>query len=109
MNRNDVSVTGKGKSALDTDALREEIVKTRETLGKAVEAVAAKVDVRARAKERKDLMAAQARVRMLKMRRSARNGCRTIARRPGPVGIGVLGIAAVATVLIVAAAKRRER
>jgi len=97
-------------SAEDADALRAEIQVTREELGQTAEALAAKTDVKARAKDAVDEAKAQAMARAkdavddVKVR--AKQTAQDVKRRPvPPLVIGAVAAAVVA--LVIYARKRR--
>ncbi|WP_328853486.1 DUF3618 domain-containing protein [Micromonospora globbae] len=113
-------MTGNGR--VDTEALREEIRRTRVELGETMEALAAKADVKARLKESAD----QARQRMreragqtvARMRgQAARTAgeARTQAQRKGdqvrrnPAPWAVVAAGAVATVVVLLVLRGRRR
>jgi len=125
--------TGNGRGSGDTEALREEIRRTRVELGETVEALAAKADVKARlrssaeqAKERLREQAAQtmARVRgqaaqQAQLARGQVAGKAQLARgqaqegspvvRGNPVPFVALAAGAVAAVIVLVIVRGRQR
>jgi ElaB/YqjD/DUF883 family membrane-anchored ribosome-binding protein len=97
-------------SAEDANALRAEIQVTREELGETAQALAAKTDVKARAKDAVEDAKAQAKARAkdavedVKVR--AKQTAEEVKRRPvPPLLIGAVAAAAIA--LVIYARKRR--
>jgi ABC-type hemin transport system substrate-binding protein len=82
----------------DPRLLAEEIERTREQLGETVEALAAKVDVKARAQEKANQLTERVEA---KARRAAKT-VQQMRRRPVPLAVsaGVVGAAVVVTLLI---------
>ncbi|MGS2619585.1 DUF3618 domain-containing protein [Micromonospora sp. LZ34] len=114
-------MTGNGKGP-DTEALREEIRRTRVELGETMEALAAKADVKARlkssadqAKERMRGQAAQtmARVRGQAAQRAqvaraqAQQRGEVVRRNPVPLVALAAGAVAAAVVLLIIRGRRR--
>src|ERR1044071_8255407 len=60
MNTEELSGNGGVAPAAETEALRQEIARTRAELGETVEALAAKADVKARVRDQMDVVAAKA-------------------------------------------------
>src|SRR5688572_14990463 len=94
----------------DLGEIRADIVRTRAELGDSVEALAAKADVKTRARERvtavKDRAAQGAQTAKAQAAVAARQVGTTVRRRPKPVAAGLAGIvAAVAAVVVL----RRRR
>ncbi|MEV6371597.1 DUF3618 domain-containing protein [Micromonospora musae] len=113
---------GNGHGPLDTEALREEIRRTRVELGETMEALAAKADVKARLKESagqaRQRMRAQAASTVHRMRGQAtqRVGvARTEAHRRGelarrnPAPLAVVAVGAVAAVVVLLIVQGRRR
>jgi hypothetical protein len=88
----------------DVEALRAEIKQTRSELGETVQALAAKADVKARAKEQVDV----ARERALETVRTNRERALvTVRTNQVPIAIVVAGAMAVVGIILVLRGRRR--
>ncbi|PWU50549.1 hypothetical protein DLJ47_23850 [Micromonospora sp. S4605] len=114
-------MTGNGRGP-DTEALREEIRRTRVELGETMEALAAKADVKARlrssadqAKERMREQAAQTMARVRGQaaqkaqvaRTQAQERSQAVRRNPAPLAALAAGAMAAAIVLLIIRGRRR--
>jgi CHASE3 domain sensor protein len=111
----------------DPEALRREIDTLRQDLGDTVEALAAKVDVKAQARDKVEQLKAQARERAQTLTASARDTtvqmrdnakqtaasastrAKDVARRSGPAPAVVAGAIVLTVVLLVWRRKRSRR
>ncbi|MCM0677210.1 DUF3618 domain-containing protein [Micromonospora phytophila] len=115
-------MTGNGRGSGDTDALREEIRRTRVELGETMEALAAKADVKARlrssADQAKDRMREQAAQTVARVRGRATQQAQ-VARvqaqekgevvRRNPTPFAALAAGAVAAVIVLMIVRRGRR
>jgi hypothetical protein len=90
----------------DTEAIRADIAATRAELGDTVEALAAKTDVKARAKESvaavEERAADAARTAVVQVKE-------TVRRRPAPVAAVLAGLAALVGAVMVVRRRRAAR
>jgi hypothetical protein len=100
----------------DTEALRREIARTRAELGETVQALAAKADVKARAREQVEQTKDRVRERVAQFAGTARSSARTsahdagVAARRNPVPLGaLLGAAAALVVVLIVIRGRNNR
>ncbi|GAA2699751.1 DUF3618 domain-containing protein [Micromonospora olivasterospora] len=114
-------MTGNGTG--DTEALREEIRRTRVELGETMEALAAKADVKARLRnsteQAKERMRGQAAQTLARVRGQAVHGAETVRgqarsgraslRRGGPAPWAALAAGAVATMIVLLVVRGRRR
>jgi ElaB/YqjD/DUF883 family membrane-anchored ribosome-binding protein len=101
----------RSNGAGDPDALRAEIRQTRAELGETVEALAAKVDVKARIKgsaaHTKELVRGQAEQTAAAVRHSVHDAGSAAKRNPLPWAAIAAGAAAVLVVVLVIRGRRR--
>lgn len=91
------------RPATEPEVLRAEIAQTRADLGETVSALAAKVDVKARAQQMRGELTGR-------VRDTAGEVRERIARTGGPLGAWpVIGAAAALTLLLIGLATRRRR
>jgi DNA-binding XRE family transcriptional regulator len=89
----------------DPDQLRGEIAETREELGQTVEALAAKADVKAQAREKVDETKAQAQEKVNEAKQQVNQGVEQAKQKPQiPVAAGV-----IALLLLVLLLRRRSK
>ncbi len=104
-------MTGNGRGTGDTEALREEIRRTRVELGETVEALAAKADVKKRLKssteQAKERMREQATMTVARVRGQARQGGERVRGNPLPLAALAAGALAAAVVLMIVRGRRR--
>ncbi|NJP33903.1 DUF3618 domain-containing protein [Micromonospora thermarum] len=103
-------MTGNGRGS-DTEALREEIRRTRVELGETVEALAAKADVKKRLKssteQAKERMREQAAMTVARVRGQARQRGERVRGNPAPFAALAAGALAAAVVLMIVRGRRR--
>jgi vacuolar-type H+-ATPase subunit E/Vma4 len=90
------------ETPIDRAALRAEIIRTRQELGQTIEALAAKTDVKARAKD----TARDLRKRALERAERARDRALESAGRSAPAVLAVAGMVLVAVVSYLAWRRR---
>ncbi|RKN39390.1 DUF3618 domain-containing protein [Micromonospora endolithica] len=115
-------MTGNGRGTGDTEALREEIRRTRVELGETMEALAAKADVKARlrssADQAKDRMREQAAQTVARVRGQAAQGAQVaraqaqergeiVRRNPTPFAALAAGAVVAVVVLMIVRGRRR--
>ncbi|MER7460084.1 DUF3618 domain-containing protein [Micromonospora sp. NPDC126480] len=104
-------MTGNGRGTGDTDALREEIRRTRVELGETVEALAAKADVKKRLRtsteQAKERMREQAAMTVARVRGQARQNGDRVRGNPVPFVALAAGALAAAVVLMIVRGRRR--
>ncbi|WP_422733682.1 DUF3618 domain-containing protein [Micromonospora sp. WMMD558] len=104
-------MTGNGRGTGDTEALREEIRRTRVELGETVEALAAKADVKKRLKssteQAKERMREQATLTVARVRGQARQRGERVRGNPAPFAALAAGALAAAVVLMIIRRRRR--
>ncbi|MGN9777297.1 DUF3618 domain-containing protein [Micromonospora sp. H33] len=104
-------MTGNGRGRGDTDALREEIRRTRVELGETMEALAAKADVKKRLKssteQAKERMREQAALTVARVRGQARQRGERVRGNAVPFAALAAGALAAAVVLMIVRGRRR--
>ncbi|MCN0178795.1 DUF3618 domain-containing protein [Salinispora arenicola] len=104
-------MTGNGRASGDTEALREEIRRTRVELGETMEALAAKADVRKRLRSSteqvKERMREQATLTAARVRGRARPPGERVRGAPVPLTALAAGALAAVVVLMIVRGRRR--
>jgi Flp pilus assembly protein TadB len=104
-------MTGNGRGPADTEALREEIRRTRVELGETMEALAAKADVKKRLKsstdQAKERMREQAAMTVARVRGQARQRGERVRGNPAPMAALAAGALAAVVVLMIVRGRRR--
>lgn len=103
-----MSANGHRPAAKEPDALRAEIARTRVELGETVSALAAKVDVKARAQEYRGLLGARVRQAAGEVRGRAGQLAHRAGSGPG-ARWPMLGAVAALTLVLIGLATRRRR
>jgi hypothetical protein len=103
-----VSANGHRPAPKEPEALRAEIARTRVELGETVSALAAKVDVKARAQEYRDQLGARVRQTAGDVRGRAGEIAHRAGKGPG-ANWPVLGAVAALTLVLIGLATRRRR
>jgi hypothetical protein len=85
----------------DARQLEAEIERTREQLGETVEALAAKVDVKARAQQKADQLTGQ-------LKSSANQVKRQLTQRPIPVAVTAGAVGVLVLTLVIMSQRRRR-
>lgn len=104
-------MTGNGRARGDTEALREEIRRTRVELSETMEALAAKADVKKRLRssteQAKERMREQATVAAARVRGRARPRGERVGGSPVPIAVLAAGAVAAVVVLMIVRGRRR--
>ncbi|MDM4718396.1 DUF3618 domain-containing protein [Micromonospora sp. WMMA1363] len=104
-------MTGNGRGSGDTEALREEIRRTRVELGETMEALAAKADVKKRLRssteQARERMREQATMTVARMRGQARDRGERVRGNAAPFVALAAGALAAAVVLMIVRGRRR--